>query len=210
MLLTRQFLCSREAIYYRFSCIMYYVAVFKSALKDNLSFVNVPFVICYELIVSQSGISDTSISTISLQWHPISVTASEITDHWTICSMACWQQRGHECSELAFCFGCYTDGFPMQRDSNVENISVPWRHHVLIIYSQHQAPLLISTGGGWGCEVSSGGHHRQRGRTTTGSALDGAVLDFTQTLAYLVYNMSRSQLYLGFGHLGWLSSFFGQ
>ena len=51
-------------------------------------------------------------------------------------------------------------------------------------------------------------HHRQRGKTTTGSALDGAVLDFTQILAYLVHIMSRSQLYFGFGHFGWLASFF--
>ena len=65
-------------------------------------------------------------------------------------------------------------------------------------------------GGGWGCEVSCGGHHRPRGRTTTGSALDGAVFDIAQILAYLVHNMSRSQLYLGFGHFGWLPSFFGQ
>ena len=65
-------------------------------------------------------------------------------------------------------------------------------------------------GGGWGCEVSCGGHHRPRGKTTTGSALDGAVFDIAQILAYLVHNMSRSQLYLGFGHFGWLSSFFGQ
>ena len=28
--------------------------------------------------------------------------------------------------------------------------------------------------GWWGCEVSCGGHHWQRGKTTTGSALDGA------------------------------------
>ena len=62
--------------------------------------------------------------------------------------------------------------------------------------------------GGWGCDVSCGGHHRQRGKTTAGSALDGAVLDFTQILAYLVHNMSRSQLYLGFGHFVWPSSFF--
>ena len=41
-------------------------------------------------------------------------------------------------------------------------------------------------------------------------ALDGAVFDITQILAYLVHNMSRSQLYLGFGHFGWLPSFFGQ
>ena len=63
--------------------------------------------------------------------------------------------------------------------------------------------------GGWGCEVSCG-DHRPRGKTTTGSALDGAVFDIAQILAYLVHNMSRSQLYLGFGHFGWLPSFFGQ
>ena len=57
-------------------------------------------------------------------------------------------------------------------------------------------------GGGWGCEVSCGGHHQPRGKTTTGSALDGAVFDIAQILAYLVHNMSRSQLYLGFGHFG--------
>ena len=66
------------------------------------------------------------------------------------------------------------------------------------------------TWGGWGCEVSCGGHHRPRGKTTTGSALDGAVFDIAQMLAYLVHNMSRSQLYLGFGHFVWLPSFFGQ
>ena len=56
--------------------------------------------------------------------------------------------------------------------------------------------------GGWGCEVSCGGHHWLRGKTTTGSALDGAVFDIAQILAYLVHNMSRSQLYLVFGHFG--------
>ena len=65
----------------------------------------------------------------------------------------------------------------------------------------------LSLWGGWGCEVSCGGHHRLTGRTTTGSALDGAVFDIAQILAYLVHNMSRSQLYLGFGHFGWLPPF---
>ena len=51
---------------------------------------------------------------------------------------------------------------------------------------------------------------RPGGKTTTGSALDGAVFDIAQILAYLVRNMSRSQLYLGFGHFGWLPSFFSQ
>ena len=43
-----------------------------------------------------------------------------------------------------------------------------------------------------------------------GPPRDGAVLDFTQILVYLVHNISRSQLYLKFGHFGWLPSFFGQ
>ena len=50
-------------------------------------------------------------------------------------------------------------------------------------------------------------HHPLRGQTTTGSALDGAVLDIAQILAYLVHNMSRSQLFLGLGHFGWLFFF---
>ena len=66
---------------------------------------------------------------------------------------------------------------------------------------------LLGFGGGWGCEVSCGGHHRLRGKTTTGSALDGAMFDIAEILAYLVHNMSRSQLYLGFGHFGWLPFF---
>ena len=36
-------------------------------------------------------------------------------------------------------------------------------------------------------------HHR--------SPLDGAGVDTDEILAYLVYNMSRSQFYLRFGHL---------
>ena len=69
---------------------------------------------------------------------------------------------------------------------------------------------ILTSGCGWGCEVSCGGHHRPRGKTTTGSALGGAVFDIAQILAYLVHNMSRSQLYLGFGHFGWLPSIFDQ
>ena len=75
--------------------------------------------------------------------------------------------------------------------------------------SQHSlldSPVFLASAqwGGWGREVSCGGHHRLRGKTTTGSALDGAVFDIAQILAYLVHTMSRSQLYLGFGHFGWL------
>ena len=49
-------------------------------------------------------------------------------------------------------------------------------------------------------------HHRV---SSGWSSTPGAVLGFIQILAYLVHNMSRSQLYLGFGHFGWLPSFFG-
>ena len=85
-----------------------------------------------------------------------------------------------------------------------------------LLHVEHVSCVIMNCGqpqwvieGGWGCEVSCGGHHRPRGKTTTGSALDGAVFDIAQILAYLVHNMSRSQLYLGFGHFGWLP-FFGQ
>ena len=83
-------------------------------------------------------------------------------------------------------------------------VGVPLTH---LVFLQN---LTKALGGGWGCKVSCGGHHRPMGKTTTGSALDGAVFDIAQILAYLVHNMSRSQLYLGFGHFGWLPSFFGQ
>ena len=52
------------------------------------------------------------------------------------------------------------------------------------------------------------GHHQHRGKTTIGLALDGVVLKSAHILAYLAHNMIKSQLYLGFGHLG--SIFWGQ
>ena len=92
-------------------------------------------------------------------------------------------------------------------------VAIKFRSVCMInLYDQlfHWITHLVNGWGGWGCEVSCGGHHRPRGKTTTGSALDRTVLAFPQILAYLVHNMSRSQLYLGFGHFGWLISFFGQ
>ena len=62
-------------------------------------------------------------------------------------------------------------------------------------------------GVGGAVRFSCGWHHQLRGKTTTGSALDGAEFDIAQILAYLVHNMSRSQSYLGFGHFGWLPFF---
>ena len=70
--------------------------------------------------------------------------------------------------------------------------------------------------GGWWFETQSWSlwrhcndlsHESQRGKSTTVSALDGVIFDFTQMLTYLVHNMSRSKLYLGFGHFDWFSCF---
>ena len=115
----------------------------------------------------------------TLQWHHMSLMMPQIT-------------RNSPC------------GFPiLDYVLHVVHISC-----IITNCDQHQwvIPSPLSIGGGWGCEVSCGGHHRPRGKTTTGSALDGAVFDIAQILAYLVHNMSRSQLYLGFGHFGWLLS----
>ena len=49
------------------------------------------------------------------------------------------------------------------------------RLEYLQIVSARLEYLQCISRGGWGCEVSLGGHHRQRGKTTIGSALDGAV-----------------------------------
>ena len=110
-----------------------------------------------------------------------------------------------------------TGEFPAQMASNAENVSIWWRHHGLYqatvnnhTYERFEQRISTTIWGGWGCAVSCGRHHRLRGKNTTGSALDGAVFDIAQILACLVHNMSRSQVYLGFGHFGWLPSFFGQ
>ena len=94
----------------------------------------------------------------------------------------------------------------------VIQISRTFDEQIDILFDCDCAMTCTCVWGDWGCEVSCCGHHRQNEKktNTTGSALDGAVLDCTQILAYLVHNMSRSQLYLRFGHFGWLPSLFGQ
>ena len=86
------------------------------------------------------------------------------------------------------------------------NAWLPIQKHACSGWQQrnHQTSVLLR--GGRGCEVFCGGHHHLfRGKTTTASALDGAVFDSAQILAHLVHNMSRSQIYLWFGHFGWLT-----
>ena len=105
-----------------------------------------------------------------------------------------------------------------------------------LIIHDHECDLCVTRGwvGLWGFLWWAPSAKR---KDPHGSALVGAVFDIAQILAYLVHNMSRSQfdgilfkgpyltclrmadrpfrrdtleLYLGFGHFGWLPSFFGQ
>ena len=62
-------------------------------------------------------------------------------------------------------------------------------------------------GVGWGCEVSCGGHHRPRGKTTTGSALDGAVFDIAQNTGLSSTQYEQIPIILGVWPF-WLTPFF--
>ena len=64
----------------------------------------------------------------------MSVKTSWFTCLSIVCSADCsgWLQRKHQSSSsLAFCEGNpqVTCGFPSQRGSNTENVSLSWRHH---------------------------------------------------------------------------------
>ena len=146
----------------------------------------------------------------------MTMLASQITSLPVVCSIVYSDvnQRKHQSSaSLAFVREIHRGPVNFPHKWPVTRKMFPFDDVIMYVYvssNQLQPNFLLVRGGGWGCEVSCGGHHRPRGKTTTGSALDGAVFDIAQILAYLVHNMSRSQLYLGFGHFGWLSSFFGQ
>ena len=117
----------------------------------------------------------------------------------------CWFASQRVSNEELWCF----------QTKSCQWFEMPWHSCDIIpmvdqrLHSQMMSHIFSASSvslcwGGWGCEVSCGGHHRLRGKTSTGSALDGAVFDIAQILAYLVHNMSRSQLCLGSGHFGWL------
>ena len=82
----------------------------------------------------------------------MSAMASQVTGDSLVCSIVCFgiEQRKHQSSALqAPCEGNppVTGGFPSQRASNAENVSIWWRHHVhhcwghrgciLTFYSNH-------------------------------------------------------------------------
>ena len=64
----------------------------------------------------------------------MSVVVTQIIANLTVCSTACWgkQQRNHQSSALLdLCEGNppVTGGFPSQRASNAESISMSWHNH---------------------------------------------------------------------------------
>ena len=77
----------------------------------------------------------------------------------------------------------------------VLNSALPNKHNSNGFLQDQTCQIIIALSLRIWSGVSCGGHHGLRGKTTTGSALDGAVFDIAQILAYLVHNMSRSQLY---------------
>ena len=78
-----------------------------------------------------------------------------------------------------------TGGFPSQRASNAETVSIWWCHHGGFLW--------------WAATA-------QRKRPPTGSALGGAVFDLAKILAYLVHNMSGSSCIWGLALLGgWMN-----
>ena len=82
----------------------------------------------------------------------MSTMASQITGFWTVCSADCsgTHQRKHQSSAwLTFAMGIHrwpnglcegnppvTGGFPPQRSSNAETVSIWWRHRVFDVFSE--------------------------------------------------------------------------
>ena len=63
-------------------------------------------------------------------------TCSDITGNWSVDSSVClaWHQRKHQSSVLLALYernAPATGGFPSQRTSHVESVSILWRHHAL-------------------------------------------------------------------------------
>ena len=79
-------------------------------------------------------------------------------------------------------------------NSSINSLS-PGKFEWNFRHEWHWTSLMIWCG--WGWEVSCGGHHQQRGKTRMGSALGGAVLDFTQILAYLVTQYEQIPIIFG-------------
>ena len=117
----------------------------------------------------------------------MSAMASQITGVSIVCSTVCSGagQRKHQSSaSMAFVKGIHRCRWPMDSPHKGPVTQKMLSFDDVIMLCQCS---FTWQWGGWGCEVSCGGHHRPRGKTTTGSAVDGTVFDIAQILAYLVH-----------------------
>ena len=77
----------------------------------------------------------------------MSAIASQITGISIVCSIpcSCAYQRKHQSSaSLREGNPPVTGGFPSQRASNAENVSIRWRHHVSLIIGDFMSPFLLT------------------------------------------------------------------
>ena len=117
----------------------------------------------------------------------MSAMASQITGVLIVCSTVCSGagQRKHQSSaSMAFVKGVHRCRWPMDSPHKGPVTQKMLSFDDVIMLCQCS---FTWHWGGWGCEVSCGGHHWPRGKTTTGSAVDGTVFDIAQILAYLVH-----------------------
>ena len=93
----------------------------------------------------------------TLKWLHMSGTAVQIIGNLTVyrpTGSSGWHQRQHQSSVLlTFLMGNppFTDGFHSQTASNVESVSMSWRHHVGIATSKLQSIPVMDK-----CKYSSG------------------------------------------------------
>ena len=125
---------------------------------------------------------------------------------------------------LSICFPWNTqDNIDIYREGKMTGLWIIWSNWTKVLascgmFNDVSVPKCTKTvfqlrigplrvGGGCGCEVSCGGHRRLRGKTTTGSTLDGAVFDITQILAYSSTQYEQIPIILGVWPF-WLTPFF--
>ena len=66
----------------------------------------------------------------SSQWRHMSITASQITTNWVVCSKTCWGTTNKTQKNLRIIGKLWgkSCGFPSQRASNAESVSMSCRH----------------------------------------------------------------------------------
>ena len=134
--------CKIAAILFKPQCVKEF---HKYSTSNELCTVLSPFVLC--CVFTGRFYPWPSCPLLAPGWHysdvMISAMASQITSASIVCSTVCSvaDQRKHQSSaSLALCQGNppVAGGFPSQRASNAEIVSIWWRHHDLMPVKQSQ------------------------------------------------------------------------